>query len=173
MKWISRRTPNAVQNNYLAVASGFIPRLRKFYGTWAGFLAGQETGIMHDPDADPELVDQGGMATAAGRAREPQIKYTYQGPYGLVFTGGIENPVARLNGPFAQVDQDTNQIPNVAACSVTGNSTTNLPRDDSLPRERGVLQPAETELPRGDRDRPHQQSLGSSAGRGRGPHGSI
>jgi hypothetical protein len=121
----------AVQNNYLSVASGFIPRLRKFYGTWAGLLAGQETGILHDPDADPELVDQGGMATAAGRAREAQIRYTYQGPYGLVFIGGIENPVARLNGPFAQTDQDTNQIPTIASCSATGNTTTNLPATTS------------------------------------------
>ena len=71
----------------------------------------------------------GGLATAAGRAREPQIKYTYQGPYGLVLTGGIESPVGRLQGPFGQVDQDTNQIPNVAACSVTGNTTANLPSD--------------------------------------------
>jgi hypothetical protein len=138
---------NSVQNNQMAVASGFIPRLRKFYGTWEGFLAGQETGILHDPDADPELVDQGGMATSAGRAREPQVKYTYQGPYGLVLTGGIESPVGRLQGPFAQVDQDTNQVPNVAACSVTGNSTANLPSTTACVGSAGFFSPLKPTYP--------------------------
>jgi hypothetical protein len=121
----------AVQNNYLASAAGFIPRLRKFYGTFGGLLAGQDTGIMHDPDADAELVDTGGAATSNGRARQPQVKYTYQGPYGTVFNAGIENPVGRLNGIFAQVDQDTNQIPNSAACSASGNNVANLPATTS------------------------------------------
>jgi len=79
---------------------------------------------MHDPDADPELVDFGGQATSGGRGRSAQVKYTYAGPYGLVFTGGIENPVPRLNGPFGQVDIDTEQIANIAACSVTGSGGT-------------------------------------------------
>jgi hypothetical protein len=112
---------NVVYNNNNGTSSSAITRFRKGYATLGGLLAGQETGILHDPDADPELVDQGGMATSAGRAREAQIRYTYQGPYGTVFNFGIENPVPRLQGPFGQVDMDTEQIPNIAACSV--NST--------------------------------------------------
>ena len=50
--------------------------------------------MFHDPDADAELLDFGGSASSPGRARVPQIKYTYQGPYGLVLVGGIENPDA-------------------------------------------------------------------------------
>jgi hypothetical protein len=86
--------------------------------------AGLDTGIMHDPDADPELVDQGGGASANGRGRETQVKYTYAGPYGIVLTAGGENPVPRLQGPFGQVDQDTNQIPSIASCSATGSGGT-------------------------------------------------
>jgi hypothetical protein len=120
---------NVNQNNGSASTQAFYTRLRKAYGTFAGFEGGLDTGIMHDPDADPELVDFGGGATSNGRGRESQVKYTYQGPYGTVFTIGGENPVPRLNGPFGQVDIDTNQIPSIVACSVTGNTAANLPAD--------------------------------------------
>jgi hypothetical protein len=118
---------NTVDSNVTGVSSGWLMRLRKAYGTFGGLEAGQDTGILHDPDADPELVDQGGGATTNGRSRSPQIRYTYQGPYGTVWTIGGENPTPRLNGPFGQVDYDTGQIPNIAACSVTGNNTAALP----------------------------------------------
>jgi len=116
----SYNNTNTVENNAQAVASSWLPRFRKGYATLGGLLGGQETGILHDPDADPELVDFGGEATSMGRARQPQVKYTYAGPYGTVYNFGIENPVPQLNGPFGQVSIDTNQIPNIAACSVTG-----------------------------------------------------
>jgi hypothetical protein len=115
---------NVNQNNGSASVQAFYTRLRKAYGTFDGFEGGLDTGILHDSDADPELVDQGGGATANGRGRETQIKYTYAGPYGTVFTVGGENPVPRLQGPFGQVDIDTNQIPSIAACSVTGSGGT-------------------------------------------------
>jgi hypothetical protein len=115
---------NVVYNNNNGTSSSAITRFRKGYATLGGLLAGQETGIMHDPDADPELVDQGGMATSAGRARQAQIRYTYQGPYGAVFNFGIENPVPRLNGAFGQTDMDSEQIPGITACSVTGSGGT-------------------------------------------------
>jgi hypothetical protein len=118
---------NTINNNNTGVASGFTTRFRKGYATLGGLLAGQETGILHDPDADPELVSQAGMASAAGRAREAQVKYTYQGPFGTVLTAGFENPVPRMNGTFAQADVDTNAIPGITACSVTGNTVVNLP----------------------------------------------
>src|SRR5208282_3556477 len=92
-----------------------------------GLEAGQDTGVLHDPDADPELADFGGEATGNGRSRQLQVKYTYAGPYGTVYSAGFENPVPRLNGPFGQVDIDTDQLPTSAACSVTGNTAANLP----------------------------------------------
>ena len=123
----SYNNTNVIQTNAEAVSSSWLPRLRKGYATLGGLLAGQDTGILHDPDADPELVDFGGEATGNGRAREPQVKYTYAGPYGTVFNVGVENPVPRLNGPFGQVDADTNQIPTSTACSVTGNTSAATP----------------------------------------------
>jgi hypothetical protein len=115
---------NVNQSNASASTQAFYTRLRKAYGTFAGFEGGLDTGIMHDPDADPELADFGGGAASNGRGRQTLVKYTYQGPYGIVLTAGGENPVPRLNGPFGQVDIDTNQIPNIAACSVTGSGGT-------------------------------------------------
>src|SRR5262245_12682305 len=44
------------------VTSAWVPRLRKAYATLGGLLAGQETAVFHDSDADPELVDFGGTA---------------------------------------------------------------------------------------------------------------
>ncbi len=114
--WAVNNT-NTVDSSTCGTTCGWLNRLRKAYGTLGGFLAGQETGILHDPDADPELADQGGMATSAGRARSPQIKYTYQGPYGSVFTAGFENPVADIATTFGQTYIDVNQIPNTATCT--------------------------------------------------------
>ena len=99
-KWISpHANENAVDNGSTAVTNGWAPRLRKGYGTMGGLLVGQETGMFHDPDADAELIDFGGGASSAGRARVPQVKYTYQGPYGTVLAGGIENPDAEAVTP--------------------------------------------------------------------------
>jgi hypothetical protein len=118
---------NVTEQTTQGVASGWAPRLRKGYATMGGLLVGQETGIFHDPDADPELVDFGGTGASIGRAREPQVKYTLQGPYGAVFTAGFENPVPRMQTQFGQVDIDTLSVPTIAPCSVTGNTAANLP----------------------------------------------
>src|SRR6516165_4806298 len=124
IEWdFSYNNTNVIQSNAQGVTSSWLPRLRKAYGTLGGLEAGQDTGILHDPDADPELVDFGGEATGNGRSRAPQVKYTYAGPYGTVFNVGVENPVPRLNGPFGQADIDTNQIPTTAACSLANNAT--------------------------------------------------
>jgi hypothetical protein len=148
LEWdFSYNNTSAVQSNLEGVASGWLPRLRKAYATLGALEAGQDTGILHDPDADPELVDTGGEATAAGRARVPQVRYTYAGPYGTVFRAGIENPVPRLNGPFAQTDIDTNQIPTIAACSVTGNTAANLPATTSCLGSAAFFSPLQSYFP--------------------------
>ena len=91
-------------------------------------MVGQETGIFHHSDADPELLDFGGEGAGPGRSRAPQVKYTDQGPYGMVFTAGFENPVSQACGARpAQVNIDTLAVPTVAPCSVTGNTAANLP----------------------------------------------
>ena len=115
---------NVVYSNNEASTDSALARLRKAYATLGGLEAGQDTGIMHDPDADPELVDFGGLATQGGRSRTAQVKYTYAGPYGTVFNVGVESPVPQLQGPFGQVEISTEQIPNIAVCSVTGSGGT-------------------------------------------------
>jgi DcaP outer membrane protein len=45
----------------------------------------------------------------------------------LVLTGGFENPVPRMWGPFGQIDVDTLAVPNISPCSITGNTAANLP----------------------------------------------
>src|SRR6266446_5373169 len=123
----SHANENVVENTTMGVTSGWAPRLRKAYGTMGGLLVGQDTGLFHDPDADAELIDFGGGASSAGRARAPQVKYTYQGPYGTVFTAGFENPVPRAMGPFGQIDIDSQVAATTAPCSVTGNTAATLP----------------------------------------------
>jgi DcaP outer membrane protein/Porin subfamily len=142
--WAYNNT-NVVQSNALGTGSNYFARLRKAYGTFGGFEAGQDTGLLHDPDADPELIDA--EATGNGRARQAQINYTYAGPYGTVFRAGFENPVARFQGPFGQVDQDTNQIPNISACSVTGNITAATPATTACLGSLAFLSPLQVSMP--------------------------
>jgi hypothetical protein len=115
---------NVVYSSNQSSTNSALTRFRKGYAVLGGLEAGLDTGLMHDPDADPELVDFGGQATSIGRGRSAQIKYTYAGPYGLVFNGGIESPVPRMEGPFGEVNIDNEQIPGITACSPTGSGGT-------------------------------------------------
>src|SRR6516164_3618279 len=116
---------NTIQSNNQGTTMNEFARLRKAYGTFAGFEAGLDTGIAHDPDADPELID--GDATTNGRLRTTQARYTYAGPYGTVFTVGGEQPDSTINTIFGKNDIDSNQIPGIAACSATLNNTPATP----------------------------------------------
>jgi hypothetical protein len=119
---------NTIQSNNQGTSMSEFGRLRKAYGTFAGFEGGLDVGIMHDGDADPELID--GDATTNGRLRTTLLKYTYAGPYGTVYNIGIEQPDATISTPFGKNDIDTNQIPNITACSPTGlsgNVPSNVP----------------------------------------------
>src|SRR6516162_1117928 len=109
---------NVIQSNNQGTAMSEFARLRKAYGTFGGFEGGLDTGIMHDGDADPELID--GTATSAGRLRTALLKYTYAGPYGTVYNIGMEQPDATIDTPFGKNDVDSNAIPGIAACSPTG-----------------------------------------------------
>ena len=66
--------------------------------------------MFHDPDADAELLDFGGSASSPGRARVPQVKYTYQGPYGTVWVVGMENPEPEAIIPAGKISVDTTSI---------------------------------------------------------------
>jgi hypothetical protein len=120
---------NVVYSNNQGSTNSAITRFRKGYATLGGLEAGQDTGVLHDSDSDPEMVDNGGMATNAGRSRSAQVKYTYEGPYGTVFTVGAEGPVPRMQTTFAQTDLDTEQIATIAACGATAATAVGLPAD--------------------------------------------
>jgi hypothetical protein len=138
---------NVTENTTTGVTSGWAPRLRKAYGTIGGLLVGQDTGMLHDSDADAELLDFGGPGASIGRAREAQVKYTYQGPYGVVLTGGFENPVPRMWGPFGQVDIDTLAVPTVTPCSTTGNTAANLPATTACIGNTAFFNPTKSSWP--------------------------
>ncbi len=69
---------NVIQSNNQGTAMSEFGRLRKAYGTFGGFEAGLDTGVMHDPDADPELID--GDATTNGRLRTTQAQVHLRRP---------------------------------------------------------------------------------------------
>jgi hypothetical protein len=138
---------NVVESGQTAVTNGYAPRLRKAYGTMGGLLVGQETGIFHDPDADAELLDFGGSASTPGRARTPQVKYTYQGPYGAVFTAGFENPSPRMQSVNGQADLDTQASSALTACSATGNTVANLPATTACLANTSFFNPLKSSYP--------------------------
>jgi len=138
---------NVVESGQSVVTNGWTLRLRKAYGTMGGLLVGQETGSFHDPDADAEFVDTGGAAATAGRARVPQVKYTYQGPYGSVFAIAAENPDAEGVTPRGKLSTDGGQLAAIAPCSVTGNTAANLPATTACVANVGFFDPLKTTWP--------------------------
>jgi hypothetical protein len=82
-----------------------------------GLLMGQTQGTFTDNDSDPELLDFGGTTATMFVARTPQVRYTYPLPFGMSVAVAAENPSPNFAGPFGSFFTDTNQIPNIAACS--------------------------------------------------------
>ena len=126
---------NTILNANAGVTNGYIPRFRQGYATLGGLLMGQTQGTFVDNDSDPELLDAGGTTGSTGRARLPQIRYTYPLPYGMSVAVAAENPNGDFSGPFGQFGTDTNQIPTIASCTAltqtaltttTTNAATNI-----------------------------------------------
>src|SRR3954469_9216053 len=57
---------NTILNNNAGVTNGYIPRLRQGYAAMGGLLMGQTQGTFTDNDADPELLDFGGVTGSQG-----------------------------------------------------------------------------------------------------------
>src|ERR1700720_1419197 len=113
----SASNTNTILNNNQGSVNGYIPRFRQGYATMGGLLMGQTQGTFTDNDADPELLDFGGTTATMFVARTPQVRYTYPLPYGMSVAVSAENPNPNYAGPFGAFFTDTNQIPNMAACS--------------------------------------------------------
>ncbi|OLE33038.1 MAG: hypothetical protein AUG47_05060 [Alphaproteobacteria bacterium 13_1_20CM_3_64_12] len=108
---------NTILNNNQGSVNGYIPRFRQGYATLGGLLAGQTQGTFTDNDSDPELLDFGGTTASLFVSRTPQVRYTYPLAYGMSVAVAAENPNPNYAGPFGTFFTDTNQIPNMAACS--------------------------------------------------------
>src|SRR5207245_7545910 len=113
----SAANTNTILNNNAGGVNGYIPRFRQGYAAMGGLLMGQTNGTFVDNDADPELLDAGGVTGSQGRARLPQIRYTYPLPYGMSVAVAAENPDADFAGPFGGFQTDTNGIPTASNCA--------------------------------------------------------
>jgi len=113
----SASNTNTILNNNQGSVNGYIPRFRQGYATLGGLLAGQTQGTFTDNDSDPELLDFGGTTASLFVSRTPQVRYTYPLAYGMSVAVAAENPSPNFAGPFGTFFTDTNQIPNMAACS--------------------------------------------------------
>jgi hypothetical protein len=131
-------------NNLEQVSTPLVPRVRYFYGTLGGFLAGQSNSNFRDAEAEPEVIALDGQAGMAGVQRQPQVRYTYPGPWGSAWSVALEAPQTEVLTPAGQIASDTNlaqfpvsnktpmgvaceangvSIPGTTACSLANNPT--------------------------------------------------
>jgi hypothetical protein len=136
---------NFTCNNVAEVANPIVPRLRYFYGTLGGFLAGQSNSNFRDAEAEPDMLALDGAPGQAGIQRTPQVRYTYNGPWGSAWSAAIEAPDTDVLTPAGRILTDTNlgQFPvinktpgNVAceanAVSVTGTTACALVNNPTM-----------------------------------------
>jgi hypothetical protein len=110
-------------NNLEQVSTPIIPRVKYFYGTLGGFLAGQANSNFADNDAGPETIDFGGDVGQAGVVRTAQVRYTYPGPYGVALSVAAEQPDTDIITPAGQVTTETTG-PNLPALHTAFADTT-------------------------------------------------
>jgi hypothetical protein len=120
-------------NNVEQVSTPLVPRLRYFYGTLGGLLAGQANSNFRDADAEPEILVLDGLSGMAGVQRTPQVRYTYGGPWGSAWAVALEAPQTDVLTPAGQITADTNlgqfpvsnKTPNMVECEANGVSIPN------------------------------------------------
>jgi hypothetical protein len=121
IEWDWSQTPVNQLGTSFTVTSNFSNRFRKGYATLGGLLVGQDSGTMVDNDSEAELIDTGGDTGANGRARIPQVRYTYAGPYGTSLALAIEQSLSEFASTLGTFnDGGSNDAPATAACP-TGN----------------------------------------------------
>jgi len=119
---------DSVYSNLTAVSNGWIPRLRKAYGTLGGLLIGQDNGSLRDVSSEGEFVSSGDEGYA-GRYRAGTARYTWTDlPYGMTVAVSANDPVSEGITPDGNIYEDTNDIPGIGGCSstATANLTTTL-----------------------------------------------
>jgi hypothetical protein len=95
-------------NEIQQVSNPYVPRVRYFYGTLGGFLAGQANPLFRDSDGEPDIIAIDGPAGFAGVQRQPLLRYTYNGPWGSAWAVGLESPDTDVLTPAGRVTADQN-----------------------------------------------------------------
>jgi hypothetical protein len=104
------------ENGQSSVNNPLIPRMRYAYGTLGGFLAGQANSNFRDAAAEPETLADDGPPGIAGPQRIPQVRYTYEGPWGSSWSAAAETPSTEILTPAGKIATDsTNQVVNTTA----------------------------------------------------------
>jgi hypothetical protein len=87
--------------------NSLVPRLRLAYGTLGPWLAGQDWVPVDDLEAQPEMVDFGGEMGHFGYTRAAQLRYTWQGPYGLFGIAALVQPTTDVISPLGAFQTDS------------------------------------------------------------------
>ena len=104
------------ENGETSINDPLIPRMRYAFGTLGGFLAGQANSNFRDAAAEPEVFADDGVPGIAGPLRIPQVRYTYQGPWGTAWSVSAETPSTEILTPAGKIATDsTNQVVNTTA----------------------------------------------------------
>jgi hypothetical protein len=104
------------QNGQSSVNNPLIPRMRYAFGTLGGVLAGQANSNFRDASAEPETFADDGPPGIAGPQRIPQVRYTYEGPWGSSWSASAETPQTALLTPAGKIATDsTSQVVNTTA----------------------------------------------------------
>lgn len=116
------------ENGQAAFNNALIPRLRYAFGSLGGFLAGQANSNFRDTEAEPEVFADDGSVGIAGPQRIPQIRYTYEGPWGTSWSVSAEQPETDIVTPAGKIATDsTSQVVAGGALVPANNSTGGLP----------------------------------------------
>ena len=137
-------------NEVQSVADPLLPRLRYAYGTLGGVLAGQANSNFRDSNAEPEVLAFGGPPGQAGVVRLPQLRYTFNGPWGSAWSVALETPETDVLTPAGRVTTDQspafpvkNSTPNNVACeanavSIPGTTACALQNDPAMSKAPNV-----------------------------------
>jgi hypothetical protein len=98
-----------------ATASGFTPRLRKFYadfgkpvGSWGAVLLGQETSVYSDNPLLPIQVLNDATIVGLSNIRQAQVRYTYGFGHGLTAAFAVESPYSDITTATGTSYPDSN-----------------------------------------------------------------
>jgi len=121
----SSASNDSVYSNLTNVSSGWIPRIRKAYGTLGGLQIGHDNGPFRDSSSEGETLTSGDEG-ATGRLRTSSVQYNWTGlPWGVSMKFAAANPLGLAASPNGSINEDTTTIPGIAACpaaAVPGNT---------------------------------------------------